>query len=159
MPHNDENQFILKTEKKIIDDSEYTVSQFTGREAFKIKLKLVKILAPIISSLISNFDAKGKPILDSEIDFSKIGESISSLMNTMSEDEMIDFILRMLKNTRKDNLEITEQIFDVCFAGNLTTIYKVIYFVIQVNYPDFFQAGASIGNLTEKFQNQVLKNK
>jgi hypothetical protein len=145
---------LLKTKEKEIEGTNYIVTQFTGRKALKIKMKIVKMLAPIISSLTSSVKTNDKSVMDSDIDFSVVGEAVSKLFEIMPEDDLIDFIIDMLSMTQKDNVLINSKTFEFDFVGNFTTMYKVLYFVIQVNYPDFFQMGASIGSLTDKFLNQ-----
>lgn len=139
----------IKTEEKEIDGNKYKVSAFAGRESFKIKIKLVKLLAPAMAVLVDSLGKKDS-IADVDImniDFEKVGDAVLKLTEHMSEDDFVNFVLRMLSKSRKNGVEITASLFDLEFAGNLTTVYKLLFFVIQVNYPDFFQLGASITNL------------
>jgi hypothetical protein len=141
----------LKTEEKEIDGSLYTVTSYSGRESLKIKKTLMRLFAPVIPVLVKVLGqiSKDTSVTDmdvNDLDFTSIGKAITELLDQLTEDEYVDLVLRLLRSTRRDNREITGEYFDLHFAGNLTTLYKVLFFVIQVNYPDFFQLGASIGN-------------
>lgn len=141
----------IKTEEKEIDGSLYTVTSYAGRESLKIKKILMRLFAPVIPVIIKilgqiSTDTSVSDMDIDDLDFNSIGKAISELLDQLTEDEYVDLILRMLQGTRRNNREITESEFDLHFGRNLTTVYKVLFFVIQVNYPDFFQLGANIGN-------------
>jgi hypothetical protein len=62
--------------------------------------------------------------------------------------------LELLQLTRIDGKEINEAVFDSEFAGNLFFMYKVIFFVIEVNYKDFFDK-SGIGKILTQTQSDI----
>jgi hypothetical protein len=64
--------------------------------------------------------------------------------------------MRLLQNTWIEAINVsTESNFNKAFAGKLVTLPKVLLFVLEVNYGDFFSAiGGHIGSQTDS-ENQA----
>ena len=145
-------------QKKRIEGEVYQVKPFQGREAFKIQMRLARLIAPLVGGLAGMFagtDLKKVKKL-SELDINIDGDSLSKVLDALfskySEDELLDLLMLLLRNTEKGDgdkaIFITEEAFDTLFAQNMILAFKVAFFVIQVNYPDFFALAALTGEET-----------
>ena len=146
----------MSKQKKRIDDDVYTVSPFTGRNAFRIQMRLARLLAPVVGLMAGMFaDGKKeiKGIGDIDLDGETLSKVLDGLFSKYSEEELLDLLIMLLNKTEKGDegkeIFITEESFDALFAQNLMTAFKVAFFVIQVNYPDFFALAALTGNETK----------
>lgn len=137
---------MYETKDKEIDGFKVTVTQWPARKAFKKKLKLARLLGPSFAEILSGWKSsktseENISIDSSEIDLSKVGSAIQMLFDKMDEDEMLDLILELFSSTRIDGKELTNEEFDLIFAGKTVTVYKVIGFVLEVNFGSFFGKG------------------
>ncbi len=136
---------MIETKKKTIDGDEYSVTQFPARRGLSLKIRLVKILGPALAEAASGLDLKdGGNLQDTELDSGFLAKAVSKLVEGL-DSSTGDLILEMLSQTRKNGHELTEAVFDLEFAGNYMTLYKLLAFVIQAN--GFFPGGG-IGFLT-----------
>ena len=147
-----------KTKK--IDGITFSVGSMMAMDAFKLKSKLIKIFAPSLGKLFSSFDLN-KDFKD--IDLSKIplAEVIQNVMSEL-DDETIDYLLRKLLwnvtattdvNGKKTAVAFSsdfETVFNLVFNQKLFTLYPLLAFVLEVNYPDFFQKIKTIGPKMKK---------
>jgi len=137
---------MIETKTREIGGSEYEVTQFPAMEALRIKTRLAKMILPSIGE-ISQGGA------DQEINYEAISHAIAAFADNLNEKEFTELVTRLLKNTSADgkpmyhNGQLLDSTFDEAFAGNLMNLYKVLAFVLEVNYPDFFAAASSIGSL------------
>jgi len=128
---------LAKTE--IISGRTVTVTPFPGRTALFYKAQLIKMFGPSLAVVISKQFTTGEdvaPILEKFLQ----GISITEFSNLTS---------KLLASTLLDDMPITDAVFDLEFAGNLTLMYKILGFVLKVNYADFFEM-AAIGNLVSQ---------
>ncbi|MDC7234577.1 MAG: hypothetical protein PQJ58_15205 [Spirochaetales bacterium] len=148
----------MSRQKKRIDGEVYQVTPFQGREAFKIQMKLARLIAPLVglmAGMFSGMDLKKIEKL-SELDIDIDGESLSKVLDALfskySDEELLDLLILLFEKVEKGEddkkIFITAEAFDTIFAQNLVTAFKVAFFVIQVNYPDFFGLAALIGKET-----------
>jgi len=142
---------MIQTKEKLIDERSVSVTQFPARKGLKIKLRLAKMIAPGFASatgILSNG-------LDAEFDSKALSYAVSQLVDNIGNDATVDFIvLELMQGTRLDDKEINNAIFDMEFAGNYGLLYKIIGFILEVNYGSFFES-LNIGHLTSKFPNFV----
>ena len=133
---------------KEIDGKTFVVTPFNALEAMKLQVKLAKIFGPALGGLISE---KG---LDSDVDISK---GIMTLFMGIDDNVVLDIIRTAFKKTECEMYVDDKRIlytlsnpnsadFDTVFRGTLMTLYKVIWFVVEVNYPDFLELTAGIGD-------------
>lgn len=143
---------MVDTKDREIDGCKYTATQFPAREGLKVKAKLVKVIAPFLLPLLggkSSTSLVNRNFSEVDIDPSLLSQAIEIIIRELHEDDIVIFVLRLLSCTRKDGKEITPELFDLEFAGEYATLYKVLSFIIEIN--NFFGKGG-IGNLS-----QVLK--
>lgn len=136
---------MIETKEKQIDGHTYAVTQFPGRRAFKIKTAILLKLGPALAVSLDGAVAKA----GADLNIASIASALEKI--TMSSDEFLDLVLELISQTRRDGKEITPEVFDLEFAGNLQTVYKVAAFVLEANFGNFFGSGG-IGKLTERFR-------
>ena len=125
-----------------IDGLKITVTQFPARTGFKMQAKLAKIFGPALGELVSGVKGKtGKGLTEAEIDLSKFSGAVRTLFEKIDEESALVLIFELLQFTRINGEEVTEEIFDDTFPGKYATLYKILYFVVEVNYGSFFGQG------------------
>lgn len=146
----------IEKREKTINGNKYLVISFGGMEGVRIKALLMKHVGPALLSLAAVAMASGKKkILEMDLDPHMIADLFEGMLKTMDENEYVKFILRLLANTWKKDIQITEEIFDAEFAGDYGTLYQVLFFVLEVNYKKSFFDSGGIGSLTKTIQNLV----
>lgn len=147
-----------KTKK--IDGINFSVSSMMALEAFKLKSKLIKIFAPSLGKLFGSFDFN-KDFKDIDLSKVPLAEIIQNIMSEL-DDETLDNLLRKLLwnvtatfelNGKKTAIAFCsdfETTFNLVFNQKLFTLYPLLAFVLEVNYPDFFQKIKSIGPKMKK---------
>lgn len=143
-------------ESKIIDGKTFIVDPMGAMQALKLKVELVGVFAPALSSLISS---GGAVSLDSETD---INGAIETLVMSLDENKFESLSKKLMTraNVCFDGSPKMQPLtdnnnFDYAFKQSLLTFYKVVWFVIQVNYKDFLAKMGNIGDLKETFTNNV----
>ncbi len=133
---------MIQSKEKTIDGAVYAVTQFPARRALALQTRLLKLLGPALATALGG-------IQDGRIDASVLSASLKQLADTLDESTAVDLALQMLASTRRDGREITEGVFDMEFAGQMDTLYKVLGFVLEVNFGGFF-ARSGIGDLLRR---------
>lgn len=145
-----------KVKVKEIDGKQITVTPFFGLTSLTHKTRIIKLLGPGVNGLFK-IDIKSlKNIKEADIGF--IGFAISQLCEKLNPDEFASFILDLLSSTRIDGVEIKKAVFDTEFMGNLTFMYKILWFVLEVNWGDFFEGGVS-GWIKKKVKERIEEEK
>lgn len=146
-----------------INGIKFKIVPFPSLEALRIKATLAKLIVPSLGAIFGDvIKAAGKEkALDTEIDFSNLPSILESTLSKLDEDSFINLIQRLLKGVSAEIESKNEKIWvtfdstnsmsfsanmDLVFQGKLFTIYPVLAFVWEVNFPDFFERMADIGN-------------
>lgn len=136
---------MIEMKEKEIDGRRFTVTQFNGREGFKIKTKLAKMLMPCVAAITGGIDTskvrKGGSVMDADVDGEVLAKGLSLLAEQLHEDEFLALVMRLFQSTRMDDREITDTVFDMEFAGDFGVVYKALAFVLEVNYGSFLAVG------------------
>lgn len=138
---------MIETKEKEIDGATYAVTQFPGRKALTLKVRLLSVVGP---SLLSTIGAvKGGT---GEVEIDSLGGAAQKLVDNLSKEGAVNLVMELLSSTRRDGHEITPQLFDMEFAGKLDTVWKVVWWVLEVNYGSFFAGkGIGIGSILDRF--------
>lgn len=144
-----------KTEERVINGTNYSVSQFIPTEALKYQLVLTKLIGKPLAGFYSTADlgamkkmneGDGEPsFLDAGID---LEAGVSQLADAIDPEKHTQFIKNMLRHVTANGVSVANQ-FDNIFMGKIMDIYRVLLFVIEVNYPDFF---SPIFGIVDKLQ-------
>ena len=155
-----------------INGLEVKTTFFSASKAFKVHYKFLgrigrsigATLGPLTDVFVKAAQkaagGKGAPIdskafidtlAESDVDFSFIGEAIAALYDSMDEDEALKFIKYILEKTSIDGAIVNDTNFEKQFgSGNMVLLYKIVKFVLEANFPDFFGAFRSITKETPK---------
>ena len=122
---------MIETRDKIIDGATYTVTQLPARRALRLKARLVKTFGPTLAQVfVSASKDKG--------DNSDLVRTIELLGASLDENTFESLVGELLTGVRKNGVELTPQIIDLEFAGDMPALYQVLWFVVEVNFGNFF---------------------
>jgi len=109
---------MIETREKKIDNAVYSVTQLPARRALKMKAKLIKLFGSMLLGGDSN--------------------SFQNMCSSLDENQFESICMELIQGVRKNNIELTPSTFDLEFAGDMAGVYKLLLFVIEVNYENFF---------------------
>jgi hypothetical protein len=141
---------MLTKKEKVIDGIPVEVTPFPVWRAFEIKLRLAKKFIPGIMAMAG----AGDSVLD--VNVSQFMTAIDGFLQTVEPSEFMRLVSELcewveVKNEKGEKRflapgkEINESILNDLFCGKITTLYKILFFVLEVNYPDFFALGGRLG--------------
>jgi hypothetical protein len=127
----------IQTRNKEIMGKTIMVTQFPGTLSLTYKVRILNMLGGGIGGIISQIDPKaadsvGKDKLDI------LAAAIGQIFEKINPDDFTKFVLDLLQCTRINGQEITKEVFDLEFAGDLLLMYKILLFTLEVNYGNFF---------------------
>lgn len=140
---------MIEQKNKEIDGRAISTTPFLGRRSLAYKMKIIRLFGPAVGSLFSK--AGG---FDGTIDFSVLESAIDKLSTNIDDKVFVEFCLELLSSTRIDGKEITPEFFDVEFSANLVLMYKILGFILEVNYGNFFGA-AGIGKILSEAKTAI----
>lgn len=125
------------SQSREIDGLNWTVSQFSGTEGWRLGGTLLRLASGSIVKIIQAWPS-GKSILDAELsDPGLFAAGVAEFFATFDEDEFDAITKRLLANTivafEKKNLNAKGS-FDLVFQGRYHTLIKVLGFVLEVNF-------------------------
>lgn len=141
---------ISKTES--IDGHEYEVTQLTAKRAVRFALRLSKIfgpvLFPILKAALGAAGAAGgegsKPgkvnlgeILGN-MNIDSLGPAVENFFDRCSEQDLDYLQSELLSNALMDGKPLWPQ-YDLAMQGQLTTIFKLLWFAMRVQFENFSQ--------------------
>src|SRR5271163_3077493 len=109
---------MIETKEKVIDGAVYSVTQLPARRALRLKAKLIKLFGVMI--------------------FGKESSNFQALCQSLDENQFESICMEMIQGVRKNGVELVPATFDLEFAGDMAGVYKMLLFVIEVNYANFF---------------------
>ena len=136
---------MVETKTKEIKGKTYQVAPFTAVEGLRLKAYLLKLIGPALGELAGSVEG-----LDSEINGAGLSKVIEKITEVLDENTFVALIKRLLQNVlvnwtdengKKHAVAFAqdfETALNVVFQGELFSIYPVLGFVLEVNYPDFF---------------------
>lgn len=139
----------VQTKERTIDGVRYSVTTFPARKGLRLKATLVKTLGAAFAELMKGLptgsltagSGAGKSTVDVEFKLHHAADALAKAFTNLSEQEYEDLVMRLLETTRRDGKEITAETFDLDFAGEYLTLFRVLMFVLEVNYGSFFGKG------------------
>jgi len=149
----------MATKEKEIDGIKFSVTPFRSVEGLRLKSFLIKKFGPALGQALGTLK-DGLPengnVGDIRLDGEALSHAIEKLMEQLGEDDFIALIKRLFQNvvasfTKEGKylqLTFADQQFDTSmdavFSGKLFSVYPVMLFVLEVNYPDFFGKTAQL---------------
>jgi hypothetical protein len=137
-------------QKKEINGVAFQVAPFMAVEGLRLKAYLVRTFGPALGELLGGINiSKIGAVGDLNLANAPIAAGIEKLMQQLDEDTFIALLKRLFANViatwqenGKSRSIAFNQDFDTAmqlvFTGKLFSIYPLIGFVLEVNYPDFF---------------------
>jgi hypothetical protein len=148
----------IESQTKIIDGNSVYVLPLLGETAALVFYQLQKCIAPAIVQalgalkLSSGSKIDVKKIFDSDIDIASLSGAIDSIHEKMTAAEWLSFVKTALSRTTVNDRAVGDKAhFDEVFSGKILLLYKVLWFSLEVNFGDFFDA---VGFGTTKAEEQ-----
>jgi len=144
----------LEAQEKQIGDQTVYVTPFAARKSLCILHSLSSKFGPAIGELAKGVDSSGVLNEGSSFDLSTVGPALEKLFMQLPEKEFTKLVSELLLSTRVGAFDVSvPQNFDVVFSQKFLFLFKVLAFVVQVNFADFFE-GTGIGSLFTKMKFQ-----
>lgn len=141
---------MLSSKEQVINGATYNVVVFPARMGLGLKTRLIKLLAPSAFTAAGSINKNsGASLLDAEFNSEMMGKAVQALVDRLDQASVLSLVFDLLKTTRRDGKEIVAgdgALFDDIYAANYGELYKVILFVLEVNYGSFFRE-LGIGSL------------
>lgn len=115
-----------------INEKKYIIEAFGGVKGFKIKQKLVKLLAPALEAFKSS-----KETDSDDQSLMLIADAVQSVLETTEDDGIFNLLTELMTAVKTENGSID---FNEEFKQNYVSLYKLAKEVIMYNYQDVFQA-------------------
>jgi len=128
------------TQEKIIDNVKYTTTQFPATKGIKMMHRLGKFISNPIAKL-AGMVKPGSKALDSEVSAEVLGAAVQAFFDSCDEGTFELTVKELLTSTTRDGKPI---VFDVDFCGQMGHLMKVLAFVLEVNFKDFFSGIAAL---------------
>jgi len=109
---------MIETIEKIIDGDTYMVTQLPARRALRMKAKLLKVFGSLFLGSGEN--------------------SLKSMCMSLDENQFESLCMELIQGVRKNGVELVPATFDLEFAGDMGGLYKLIIFILETNYSNFF---------------------
>jgi hypothetical protein len=140
---------MISTKEKTIDGRSVMVTQYPGRRSIEYKARLLKLVGPSLARTLAG--AEG-------FSFEAIVPALDAFIEILDPKTFVSFLLELFCSTRIDGKEITDQVFDDEFAGDMMFLYRVLWFTLEVNYKSFFDK-AGIGKILTKIKTPLPATK
>jgi len=138
----------IETRNKTIDGHQVMVTQYPGTTSLTNKVRILKLLGPGVGETLSKVSPEEATAGVASSKLEIFIQVLGNVCGTLDPDKFTEFVLELLIGTRikvggtsGDYQEITREIFDLEFAGQLLLMYKILFFVLEVNYGNFFGKG------------------
>lgn len=149
---------MYEMQSREIGANKYFVRPFPPLEALSL---LGDLQAVVTSSLGSaGLEQGDENLLDKDIN---LGKLIAGIGGNLKGPVLVGFADRILKKdyvsvqrlTDDSPVRLDRNVFDEVFAGRVSDMLQVMYFVLEVNYSDFFEhlpslSGVLTGAVTKK---------
>lgn len=150
---------MIETKTKTIDGLTFTSTQLPPLKAYPLSARVASILLPVLSK----FDALGLTSMDPDVFMdlgaAKVLPALEPLLELLAKKENEDLPQKLLQATTVDipdaNGEMTRLVLispdaiNRAFQGRGMTMFKAMWFAVEVNFRDFF-GGAFKGALTKE---------
>ena len=141
---------MLEEKRKRIGACEYQVRQLTVPVGRRLLVRLFKILGPAIGAAVGGLpEDKGDDISIGALNTRAIGDAITLLADTITEDELENLCEILADATEyspePDRWLPLKKDSEMHWAGRYFDMFKWIAFALEVNYADFLGAQGSLG--------------
>lgn len=134
---------MAKLVQKKIDDKEYQFGLLNPFKASRLLTKLTKIVGPALGSMSKGGDVKS--IMD--MDLSGVMEDLCSRLD---EDELESIMITLFEQVLCEGDKMTQAFVETEFKGSVSTLYKVVFAALEVQFGDFFVGKGVLASLKKK---------
>tara|TARA_R110000851_G_scaffold131987_1_gene266208 strand:+ start:1226 stop:1684 length:459 start_codon:yes stop_codon:yes gene_type:complete len=136
-----------KIENREINGHTYTVTQLPPSKALPLKFKIVGALGESVIELAAAYQSnKDKE----QAQLEAFGKALEKLFDKVTPDQLMELIRSTLNGVRRGEKDfINNSTFDSFFIDDLSEIYLVFLFVLQVNFGDFIKGLGATGLFTK----------
>ncbi len=127
---------MIEPHKKMIDGFEIQLSPLPALQGARVLHRLGKCVTPVIGSAMGLI--RGEKVDISSLDISSLGGAFTSFFQTCTEADLMYFIDQLLSTAIVDNQRLKD-VVDVKFQARLFTLFKVLFYAVEINYSDFFK--------------------
>ena len=147
----------MEQKSKVIDGTTYLVSQMDALRTLKVQAKLLKIFGPAIGEL-------KKSKLTKETIREKAMAAIFSLAERMDEELVVSTIVSLFEtgvvyeHVHEGNTSPVKVVFNTHFTGKITEMWRVAFFVLEVNFSDIvgkFKSSSLIKDGLEELKSEL----
>lgn len=127
----------IEQKRKVIGNTTYLVTTMDGISALRVKSKLIKILGAGVTELK---ESELKEMTKGGFDVSKALDFLKPVLNNFDDELVVNFVLSLFEQgvmVEKiiDGKTVPQPLdFQAHFAGNIMEVWKVVAFILQVNF-------------------------
>jgi hypothetical protein len=159
-----------EAKKKEINGITFQVSPFMVIEAMRLHAHIVHIAALPLAELVSG-PSISKKVADLDLSGINLVGAIERLLSNLEEETLITTLKRLFQNVvatwtlnGKSHSIAFNSDFDVAmnlvFEGKTLSVYQLVVFVLEVNFPDFLDKVRPIGKKIKEIAiSQVAEQK
>lgn len=129
-----------RTQERNIDGIAYVCSQFPATKGLKMLHRVGRFISGPLSALAGDLKP-GQKVSALDMSTESLGKAIEAFFDSCDENTFENTVKDLLTSTTREGRPIN---FDIDFAGQLGHLMKVLAFVLEVNFKDFF---SGIGGL------------
>ena len=140
---------IGQSEPREIDGETYTVTQFPASKNLRLWTRIVRLLGEPLGALVQGAVAAGGLALSAAVDIQGAVKALAEKLEPLEFESLVRDLLSgtFVKGVGPDGNVVAKDVadvFDGLFAGRMTTLFKVLAFVMEENYADFFAQFAKV---------------
>jgi CYTH domain-containing protein len=150
---------MLQTKTKTIGNHSYTVRQLGASEGRKMLMRLIKVLGPVLSTLLTGEGGKAKVKGWSflETPLADIGKALLTFSDRISEQDL-EYLCATLgmatevhfPDGKTRPLTLEEQ--ELHFAGRYSDMFRWLGFALEANYSDFFGSSSALAGALARME-------
>jgi len=113
--------------KVCLNDTDYIINPFKGKQGLKLQVKLVKVVSPALESIKGLSDEASQMVV--------IGEMVKAILAQVDEDSILTLIEELLAGVYKGSIKLDLDKELVC---NYSVVFHLLKEVIMFNFKDVF---------------------
>lgn len=121
----------MQTRTTFIGGDEWSHNPFSATTGIGYLKRLFKIFGQSFSVLIDATDPEAED---------GIAKAVALLTDNIDKDDVVQLVKALTFGVKKNNKEVN---FDIEFAANYGTLFKVVTFIVKENYGSFFPSNAT----------------
>lgn len=131
---------MIGSETRTIGETDYTVRQMTATPAYTLLTKLTKIIGPAFGALSAGESVSAK-----------VSAAVNVLASKLDETEVTAIIKQLISCVDLQGTPLSKTFEAHFHGGNLSEMFKLLGFVLEVNYADFFGGFESVKSKAAAF--------